>query len=164
MKAKMILLLCASSVALLGCPEDKCQNPKRIVDQGGREGAAVKCNAVIQCIERSGPPRKPRALGTLEDPVIVDWGSSSWNRDKCIGRVRQMDLSVCGRWEIQVSPEVICLDGSGPLDGSTPDVGGPTGGTLVTVGVGSGDYYFHEESDDVSNGFNNEPNEEEPGE
>ncbi|UQA60211.1 hypothetical protein [Polyangium aurulentum] len=32
-------------------------------------------------------------------------------------------------------------------DGSGPDVSGPTGGTLVTVGVGAGtgDYYFQGE-------------------
>ncbi|MDC3984756.1 hypothetical protein [Polyangium jinanense] len=47
--------------------------------------------------------------------------------------------------EFEAAPALICLDGAGTSNG--PDYTGPTGGTLVTigVGVGTGDYWFDEE-------------------
>ncbi len=54
---------------------------------------------------------------------------------------------------------MICLDVAGGPDGSGPGAAGPTGGTLVTVGVGagSGDYYLEEGGEDGAGGFDADP-------
>jgi hypothetical protein len=99
-------------------------------------------------------------LGAVEDPVIVDRRTDSSNREWCVDKVKGREG---GNWDtncdVETSPELICLDAKVMPDGSGPDVSGPTGGTLVTVGVGSGDYYFQSEGDGGAGGFSAEPGE-----
>ncbi|TKD05221.1 hypothetical protein [Polyangium fumosum] len=67
-----------------------------------------------------------------------------------------VDLKEC---RVEASPALICLDGAGTSDG--PDSAGPTGGTLVTVGVGagSGDYWFDEEGEGGAGDWDDDPGE-----
>jgi hypothetical protein len=142
-----------------GCFEDKCKNPQRTVD-GDVEGPALKCNAVMRC-QHGGRFDAGHRLTNLEDPTIVDRHFDSTNKERCRNKAiknlaDQFDSKHC---DIEVSPTPICLDASGAPDGSGPDVSGPTGGTLVTVGVGagSGDYYFQAEGEGGAGGYQAEP-------
>jgi len=131
--------LLASVIVLgSGCSE-KCKNPK-ILDDNERgvliTGPAVQCNAVATCRSNGGRPDERVPLQGLEDPTIVDRHSAERNRTRCIERVRLLEhYRDC---TFEVFPTMICLDAAGRPDGSGPDVTGPTGGTLVTVGVGAG--------------------------
>jgi hypothetical protein len=91
---------------------------------------------------------------TVEDPVIVDRGTST-NKKRCeeVAKARETVSDVPPPCDYEASPEPICLDASYGPDGSGPDVGSPTGGTIVTVGVGSGDYYLEPEGVGGEGGF-----------
>jgi len=139
-------LLFAGMVLLASGCKDKCKNPKQYSEQterGLREGPAVQCNAVVVC-QYGGSTRRNELKG-LEDPVIVDCRSDDENRRICAAAVKERQGTNDKHCDIEVSPAMICLDAAGTPDGSGPDVSGTTGGTLVTVGVGTGDYYFEGE-------------------
>jgi hypothetical protein len=132
-----------------GCREDRCKNPRIIYDgdKGGTfEGPAVKCNGIRTC---RGRQTRPDSVETLkeEDPVIADRGSAARNLDACRNKARH--LPTCTDVSYAFSPTMICLDADGGLSGAGPDFTGPTGGTLVTVGVGAGvgtgDYYLQDD-------------------
>jgi hypothetical protein len=165
MKALCIAFLLVGFVLFApACIEDKCKNPKMTEDERGNKGIAVKCNAVVVCHYGGRPPSKD-VLDPLVDPTITNQGTSSSNKELCVNR---MQRKLAGQYsqqhcELEVAPEVICLDAQGAPDGSGPDVGGPTGGTLVTVGVGSGDYYLQPEGEGGAGGFRSVPSADESG-
>jgi hypothetical protein len=138
-----------------GCIDDKCKNPQRI-SEGGQERNAIKCNAIVVCSYGGRTSREP--LDKMVDPVIQDTYTESENKKQCLDRVKQKlwDQYSKQHCEFDASPAVICLDGQGAPDGSGPDVGSPTGGTLVTVGVGGGDYYLQSEGEGGAGGFGSE--------
>jgi len=153
-------LLFSSVISLIGCPDDKCANPKRgVVD--GREGPLVKCNVIITCPQNGGRPDRVTRLGAVEDPAIVDTGRPDWNVNRCKEQI--IRRGACSGAIIEPSPEALCLDADSGLDGAGPIVTGPAGG--VAVGVGSGDYYFQEATDDGAGGFraDSDTDEEEAG-
>jgi len=150
MRALVAGLLFAGMVVLASGCKDKCKNPKMASDRfSGRvvEGPAVQCNAVLVC-QYGGRTRKNR-LKELEDPVIADRHSDADNNRICAAAVKEQQGTAWDgmHCDVEVSPAMLCLDAAGTPDGSGPDVSGPTGGTLVTVGVGAGtgDYYFQGE-------------------
>jgi hypothetical protein len=79
-------------------------------------------------------------LSDLEDPSFVDRGSTTWNEAGCKAAVMKKFDTDCA---IEVAPEIICLDIAGGTGAPGPDYSGPTGGGLVTVGVGSGDFLLY---------------------
>jgi len=125
----------------VGCGS-KCRNPKMHRDDDGIEGPAIQCNVAIICPNQAGRDDSVEYLRGLVDPVIRDHGSSNPGHCKRKARFRDLVPKYC---EVDAAPAPICLDGASPSDG--PDYTGPTGGTLVTVGVGAGtgDYWFDEE-------------------
>lgn len=142
------LLFAGMFVLASGCTRDDCKNRKMASERirnEVREGPAVKCNAVLIC--QYGGTTHRSALKELEDPVIVDRRSDSLNSRICVDAVKRQQGTDERHCEVEVSPAALCLDAAGMPDGSGPDVSGPTGGTLVTVGVGAGtgDYYFQGE-------------------
>jgi hypothetical protein len=131
-----------------GCSRDDCKNRKMATEKirgQFEEGPAVKCNAVLVC--QYGGVKRRTELRELEDPVIIDRRSDSQNSRTCVDTVKRQQGTDDRHCDVEVSPAALCLDAAGMPDGSGPDVGGPTGGTLVTVGVGAGtgDYYFQGE-------------------
>ncbi|TKC96468.1 hypothetical protein [Polyangium fumosum] len=125
----------------VGCGS-KCRNPKLHVDDDGIEGSAIQCNITIMCPNQAGRDPSVEHLQGLVDPVIRDHGST--NESHCRRKAKHRG-HVPEHCEVAAAPALICLDGAGASDG--PDFTGPTGGTLVTVGVGAGtgDYWFGEE-------------------
>ena len=90
------------------------------------------------------------------DPVLVD---GYGNEDRCRQEIvdkQNVDLTRC---QVEASPTLICLDGAGTSDG--PDYTGPTGRTLVTVGVGAGtgDSWVDEEGAGGSGDWDGHPGE-----
>ncbi|MDC0741266.1 hypothetical protein [Polyangium mundeleinium] len=152
-------LVAWSLVVAVGC-ESKCRNPKIHRELGGLEGPAIQCNVVIMCPNQAGRPDSVERLEGLVDPVIRDHGSG--NRDLCKGaamKIRPYEKQI--KCEFDAAPALICLDGAGSSNG--PDYTGPTGGTLVTVGVGAGtgDYWFDEDEEGAGGegGFDAHPGE-----
>ena len=107
------------------------------------EGPAVKCNVSVTCPMYGGRSDVTIILPDQEDPTIVDQGSSSWNKARCIDAMK--NKNICDLGTIHIKPTLICLDAAGMPTGSGPNVTGTSGGTIVTVGVGAGtgDYYFN---------------------
>jgi len=101
------------------------------------QGPAIKCNIVLHCTGRVGVPDYDRYLSSLEDPEMVDYGSSSENRDRC--RQEAMDRGLVDPdCKVDAAPAQICLDTDAGPSGAVP---GTTTGTIVTVGVGAaGDF------------------------
>jgi hypothetical protein len=141
------LLLASVVVFGSGC-SDKCKKPM-IMDENDRKlglitGPALQCNVVVTCGRNGGRPDERFALEPHNDPKIVDRHSSATNIGRCTEAAWEKGYQRC---KVEVSPAPICLDAAGAPDGSGPDVSGPTGGTLVTVGVGAGtgDYWISED-------------------
>ncbi len=138
MKRLVIGLLFASAFVLASaCTEDKCKNPARTTDAPKGvlvEGPAMKCNTVLTCPRNGGRPDNRFPLVGGDDPTIVDRGSASWNESRCRDKLWQLEW-FDRKCTIEVSPEIICLDADGGSGQAGP---APTGGTLVTVGVGAG--------------------------
>ncbi|MRG96975.1 hypothetical protein [Polyangium spumosum] len=150
MNTIVIGLFAVWSVAFAtGCTDDECKNPARGTDTENNqqiEGPQMKCNVVLTCPRYGGRPDDRFALQGGDDPTIVDRQRESWNRNRCIEAVRRKGFSPdC---KIEVSPAIICLDADGGSGG--PGGPSPSGGTLVTVGVGagSGDYWFDDDGAD----------------
>jgi hypothetical protein len=125
-----------------GCSLDKCKNPKRGLDTEGIQGVLYQCNAEVTCGGHAGQPDTVVRLEGLNDPIVADKGYDSWNRGRCkfLAGTKNICADVV---KIDASPELICLDAAG---GPGPGVSDATGGTIVTVGAGSGDYHFNDEA------------------
>jgi hypothetical protein len=126
-----------------GCTDDTCKHPKIITVPDTKDmgqlvtGPGIQCHVVEVCGGHAGGPDSRRALTPLEDPQIVDYGSQNASRCKTVAIKRKLVDKFCSA---EASPERICLDVDGGPGGPRSDVTGPTGGTIVTVGAGSGDY------------------------
>jgi hypothetical protein len=158
------VLLTWSVVFGVGCGE-KCKNPKWTEYRHWKtarimEGPAMQCNIVITCPGHQGRPDSKEYLQGQVDPVITDLGSPT--RDTCRQEaiVRGLVDKYC---TVDASPALICLDATGTTGGPGPDYTGPAGGTLVTVGVGSGDYYFDGDGAGGTDDSGAEPGEEGQG-
>ncbi|MDI1432916.1 hypothetical protein [Polyangium sorediatum] len=131
------VLLVSIALPAPGCTEDKCKNPAKGADRIKgiwTDGDAIKCNAVVTCPGHGGRPDNRFALQGGDDPATIDQHRDSWNANQCKKLVMQKEWfnKEC---TVEAFPEIICLDVDGGSGAPGPI---PTGGTLVTVGVGAG--------------------------
>lgn len=145
-----------------GCTEDKCKNPKVIdapdpVSKVMKHGPGITCHAVRVCPAGGGHPDSRYMLTALEEPKFVDRGRDSWNEAGCKQALLDMFNPANDRCSFEISPETICLDVGATTGGSGPDLSGPTGGNLVTVGVSSGDFQLNGNGAGGMGGFSAEP-------
>jgi hypothetical protein len=143
-----------------GCTDDTCKHPKIITVPDTKDmgqlvtGPGIQCHIVKVCDGFAGHPESREALKDLEDPQIVDYGSQ--NASRCITVAQKRGL-IGGSCHAEASPERMCLDAGGGPGGPRPDVTGPTGGTIVTVGVGSGDFITSPDGTGGAGGFSARP-------
>jgi hypothetical protein len=143
-----------------GCTDDTCKHPKIITVPDTKDmgqlvtGPGIQCHVVRVCDGQAGRPDSRVALTSLEDPQIVDYGSQNASRCKTVAGKRGLIGPGC---HAEASPERICLDAGGGPGGPGPDVTGPTSGTIVTVGAGSGDFITSPDGTVVRAGLAQDP-------
>jgi len=153
MNAMIIGWLAVGCLVLAPGCSGKCKNPKIVesVDWKTKQpitGPGMQCHVVDVCKQpRGADSRTP--VSSSQDPVIVDYGSATAPR--CV-EAAKLRLEVTDGCHFEAAPEPICLDVAST--GGGPDYTGPTGGTLITVGVGSGDYYRNSDGTAGGGGLN----------
>lgn len=145
MNAMIIGFLGVSIIVLApGCGK-KCDKPMIVEAKDWKTklphtGEGIQCHLVRVC-DNGNQGTYREALRSLEDQVIIDHGSQ--NATWCVSAAKTFLVDLPEQCHYEASPEPICLDVKGGSPNG-PDYTGPTGGTLVTIGVGasSGDYYL----------------------
>ena len=121
-----------------GCSRD-CENPRTIRTESNpvsgqyEEEPAVTCHMVLICEQKMQPDKRV----AIPPYYVVDRGQDLQIRGRCRKALEGKILPECKEEELTFERE--CLDGKGTYGGP---VSGPSGGTIVTVGVGasSGDF------------------------